>query len=227
MKICDECGQEVKPSKLELAGQAAAAEAIRLWELDIFDPAVGSSHPRAKTCLAEIERIIRANGWSWALPYKGNGPPQWCGMFAGDCWRTAGLDPSWLPTYFASTYRLNLWASYQKFDVKSKPNPRPSTPHTQTRVRASVRDLLGVTPRPGDIIIVGDGEPQAGDHVTICVGYKDGVFDTISGNGGGYGPTDYGTGGAKREGISRRDYTRSGTGYRAMWLIRPAEGDLL
>lgn len=221
MKICDECGQEVKPSKLELAGQEAAAVAIRMWELDIFDPPRGSTHPRARMCLDAIEGIIARNGWAWALPYKGDGPPQWCGMFAGDCWRAAGLDKDWLPAYFASTYRLMMWATYQKFDRKSKPNPRPEAgERVYMNLQRSWREA--VVPRAGDVVIVGDGDPKVGDHVTICIGYKDGVFDTISGNGGGLGPN-----GDKREGVSRRDYTVDGKGYRAQWLIRPAEVDLI
>ena len=224
MKTCETCGQELPPDKLEEAGKRVAAEAERMWKLDIFDPPIGSTHPRASECLGVIAGIIRRNGWDWALPYRGNGPPQWCGMFAGDCWREAGLDPSWLATYFASTYRLTLWSTYQKFDQKSKPNPKPAA-GAPRRLQA---DLTArgwdeyVEPRAGDIIIVGDGDPRVGDHVTVCMSYWKGVFDTISGNGGGVGPK-----GDKREGISRRSYAIGQTGYKPLWLIRPSVSDLL
>jgi hypothetical protein len=222
---CTECGQERPVDKLEEAGKLAAVEAVRMWELDVFDPPIGSAHDRAGFCLSVIEQIIKANGWSWVLPYKGNGQPQWCGMFDGACWRAAGLDPAWLASYFASTYRLHLWATYQKFDRKSKANPRPSEgPRLCVDLSRGLPE--GVTPRAGDIVIVGDGDPRVGDHATLLIAYdeRDGTFDTISGNGGGYGPK-----GNKREGISRKEYVRTDAlgKYRAMWLIRPAVGDLL
>jgi hypothetical protein len=215
-------------SAVELAGQRAAAEALRMWDLDVFDPPKGSKHPRAAECLKVIEDVIDRAGWGFATPYLGNGAPQWCGLFAGDCWRAAGLDPSWLATYFASTYRLGLWANYKRFAAKSKPNPPPADPADPADRRRFAELRAGAAPafepRPGDIVIVGDGEPDAGDHVTVCIAYDAGrrVFDTISGNGGGLGPH-----GDKREGISRRNYSIDAGGYRAMFVIRPAFGDLL
>lgn len=210
---------------LTLAGERAAAEMERLWMLDIIDPPIGSKHPRAADSLEVINEIIAANGWGTNTSYKGNGPPQWCGMTAGYAWRKAGLDPSWLPTYWASTYRLGLWARYQRFSARSKANPWPT-------VRDDVRRIatLGpgkappITPRKGDVLIVGDGEPREGDHICIVMGYDDKrrAFDTISGNGGGLGPN-----GDRREGISRKQYAIDSGGYRAMFLIRPAFGDLL
>lgn len=224
MSTCPTCGQNVPATtvdKLEEAGKRAAAEMGRLWKLDIFDPPIGSRNPRTPECLAVIEKIIKINGWDWALPYRGNGAPQWCGMTAGAAWASAGLDPSWLATYFASTYRLALWASYQRFDAKGKQNPAPLQ-GVARRLYVNLTKPFAVTPRSGDIVIVGDGDPQAGDHVTICMSYSGGVFDTISGNGGGEGPN-----GNAREGVSRRPYALGTGGYRPLWLIRPAESDLL
>lgn len=207
---------------LALAGQRAITEATRLWNLDVFDPPKADHSPRARACAKIIEDVIKAAGWGFATPYEGNGAPQWCGLFAGACWRAAGLDPKWLATYFASTYRLNLWASYQKFDQKH-PNPRPAN---DLRLIADCDHQFGLpfAPQAGDILIVGDGDPKVGDHITLVVDYDAAVrtFDTISGNGGGVGPR-----GDKREGISRRAYTIGAKGYRAMWLIRPAFSDLL
>lgn len=224
MTTCPTCHQELPVDKLEEAGKRAAAEMERLWKLDIIDPPIGSKHPRAPECLAVIEKIIKINGWDWALPYRGNGPPQWCGMTAGAAWASAGLDPSWLPTYFASTYRLALWAKYERFDAKGKQNPHPSVAWPKRRYYVNVAYNVPntVTPRTGDILIVGDGNPQVGDHVTIVMAYDDGCFDTISGNGGGFGPH-----GDVREGISRRSYRIGSSGYRPLWLIRPSVTDLL
>ncbi len=220
---CFTCGQDLPPDKLEEAGRKVAVAMMKLWNLDIIDPPIGSKHPRAIASLVAIEEIIKLNDWSWALPYKGNGPPQWCGMTAGAAWRGAGLDPSWLRDYFASTYRLSMWATYQRFSTKSKPNPKPDALEDDRRLYVDLRKPFGVEPRPGDIIIVGDGDPTVGDHVTVCISFANGVFDTISGNGGGRGPKD-----DQREGVSRRTYALSATaGYRPLWLIRPAKADLL
>lgn len=212
-------------SALVHAGELAAIEAERLWNLDIFDPPIGDRHIRAGACLAEIERIIKRNGWGFATPYKGDGPPQWCGMLAGDVWATAGLDTSWLIDYFASTHRLGLWARYKKFSIKSKPNPPPPA-GIERRIIVPIinrNSFSVVVPQLGDIVIVGDGDPDEGDHVTVNMGYDParGTFDTISGNGGGVGPR-----GDKRQGISRRAYTIGQAGYRPLFLIRPATGDL-
>lgn len=217
----------IDDSKLEAAGQKAADALVALWQLDIFDPPIGSSYPRAKFCLDEISKIIAANGWSWALPYRGDGPPQWCGMTMGYVWAKAGLDPSWLATYFASTYRLKLWATYQNFDPKGKRNPALSRIEYGLghRLYVDVRGGFGsVVPRAGDILIVGDGNPDCGDHVTGVISFdgSTGTFDTISGNGGGAGPR-----GDRRQGVSRRSYRIGAPGYAPMFLIRPAQRDLL
>lgn len=209
---------------IRAAGELAAQEAERLWQLDVFDPPIGSKHPRAPFCLDVIEGIIKTAGWGFATPYRGNGAPQWCGMFAANCWLAAGLDPASFATYWASTYRLLLWLRYQKFDAKH-PNPPPAAtePH---RLLTSVGHGFKprFTPRRGDIVIVGDGEPEAGDHVTILIGYDEArmEFDTISGNGGGVGPR-----GDRREGISRKTYSIDQGGYRVMHIGRPAPGDVV
>jgi hypothetical protein len=210
---------------LTRAGELAALEAERLWSLDIIDPPKGSKDRRAAHSLVEINRIIRRNGWTWELPYRGNGKPQWCGMTSGDVWATAGLDPNWLVDYFASTDRLVAWARYERFKPHSKANPPPTDASDR---RVLVKLERGKAPpvaiRRGDIVIVGDGERPTGDHVTIAVGVIDDgrTIDTISGNGGGVGPD-----GRAREGISRRYYRVDATDRWPMFVIRPAFGDLL
>ncbi len=206
------------------AGELARDAALKLWTLDIFDPPHGDTRPRTPECLAVINEIITANGWGGNVKYTGNGNPQWCGFFVGKCWRDAGLDSSWLASYFASTYRLTLWARYVRFSSTSKANPIPHEPQDRRRMAAlTPRKEPLFPPRAGDIVIVGDGEPAEGDHITLCVGYDPSrrIFDTISGNGGGVGPK-----GDKREGISRREYAIDYGGYRAMFVIRPGFGDL-
>jgi len=226
---------DTKEDKLEEAGRKASAYMEELWKMDIFDPPKGSSHARAKFCLDAISDIIAYNGWSWALPYRWDGDKdlQWCGMTAGRAWGEAGLDTTWLRDYFASTWRLHAWATYQRWQAKAKANPAPQGVTSPIAWREGARRLLvdirrgvpeDVEPRLGDIVIVGDGDPRVGDHVTVNMGYDaaEKTFDTISGNGGGVGPR-----GNKREGVSRRDYTIGAPGYRPLWLVRPALSDLL
>lgn len=206
---------------IELAGQRALTEARRMWNLDVFDPPIGSKHPRAAECCSVIAGIIDRNGWL-SEPYKGNGKPQWCGMFAGDCWRAAGLDPKVLPWAWASTMRLLAWLRYQPWNEHK--NPRPTNGDLRLCGQVQPGRPLPFDPLPGDVVIVGDGTPSEGDHVTLAVSYNSNrrSFNTISGNGGGLGPK-----GDSREGISQREYLIDAGKYRAMWLGRPAFGDLL
>ncbi len=211
---------------LEIAGQRAANEALRLWALDIVDFPITSSNPRTAECLATISDIIRFCGWLPAGGYLGGrSAPQWCGITAGWCWAHAGLDPRWLQVWFASTMRLVAWACYQSWNEHK--NPRPPVA-ADRRLYQGLHPGAGLsfTPRAGDVVIVGDGRDRYGQHVTVCITYDDTrrTISTISGNGGGYGPH----GGPAREGISQRDYTIDAPhGYRAMHVIRPAFGDLL
>lgn len=208
---------------LALAGQRAIAEAERLWQLDVYDPPRNDQSARGIANRIIIDDIIRTAGWGWALPYRGP-EPQWCGLMAAKCWITAGLDPKWTATYWASTYRLGLWARYQKFNGKSTNTPPLDPQDRRLMMRFVPGSIPSWTPRAGDIVIVGDGEPEAGDHVTLCVAYDAAArtFETLSGNGGGVGPK-----GNQREGISRRTYAIDTGRYKAMWVIRPSFVDLL
>ncbi len=204
------------------AGALAVAEAKRLFDLDVFDPPIGSRHPRSAECLDVIDGIMARNGWRPAGGYKGNGPPQWCGMFAGDCWRAAGLDPKWLPAFFASTMRLHAWATYR--DWNEHRNPRPTGDDVRLCAELAPGEPLPFEPRAGDIVIVGNGKIHDGNHVTVAVSYDPArrSFQTISGNGGGVGPH-----GDRREGISEAEYFIDAGRYRAMLVIRPALRDLV
>jgi hypothetical protein len=204
------------------AGERAVAEARRLFDLDIFDPPIGSKHPRAAECLAVIDGIMARNGWRPAGGYKGNGPPQWCGMFAGDCWRAAGLDAKWLPSFFASTTRLHCWATYR--DWNEHKNQRPAGDDVRLCAELAPGKPLPFVPRAGDIVIVGDRAPKDGDHVTLMVSFDERrrAFQTISGNGYGKGPR-----GDEREGISLREFDIDSGKYEAMLVIRPALRDLV
>jgi hypothetical protein len=90
------------------------------------------------------------------------------------------------------------------------------------RLYVDLKRVTDIEPRAGDVIIVGDGNPPVGDHITVCCGFdaKTSTVSTISGNGVGLGPD-----GKRREGIVRRDF-KPGEGYQPLWLVRPAFDDL-
>jgi hypothetical protein len=225
----------VAPSSdaLVLAGQRALAEMVRLFELDVYDPLVSEHSDNAKRCKAIITGIIVRNGWRFALlerspsgEYPGNGSPQWCGMTAGDAWREAGLDPKWLLHHWASTSRLLCWFNYKPFEGHSS-GTRPET-GARMIVHGTESQFPDGTPfREGDIVIVGDGTPVMGDHVTMLKSHdpRTGRFTTISGNGGGVGPK--GDPRPPAGGISLRDYYPDRGGYRVMFVARPGVGDLI
>ena len=215
-----------KTDPLVEAGKRAAAEAERLWSLDVYDPPIGDKRPRAAFCLQVINDIIHKAGWTW-IKYLGNGPPQWCGLFAAACWRVAGIDPKWLATFWASTVRLDNWAKGEDWVSEGKRTdaggPRPFIALNSKSRPADCAFPDGSLPRAGDIVVVGDETPKEGDHICVVISYDPttGTFVTISGNGGGVGPT-----GVKREGISRRDYMVGLGAYHVLRVYRPLFTDL-
>jgi hypothetical protein len=233
----DGCSQATQQDRLREAGVRAYRAAAEIWCRDIIDPSaadlapppVGSvarerAHTRAVQSRMEIDSMLNACGWGWATPYKGNRlGPEWCGIFAAKCWREAGLDPALLATWFPSTYRLHAWAHYNPFDDKH-PNRKPATGPYRLAVKLTGLKPEQVDAQAGDIVVVGDGSPEHGDHITVLEGFDKtrGLFSTVSGNGGGAGPD-----GKHREGVVVRDFPLAGTGYRAMWLYRPALSDLV
>lgn len=209
-------------TRLASAGQRAVAEAARLWNLDVFDPRQSDDSVHAKYSRDVITDVMVASGWGWMAPYTGDGHVEWCGLFAGACWRAAGIDSKWLAKYFASTYRLDLWARYREFDARA-PNPRPADGPWRLLAELNQHSTsLPFEPMPGDILMIGDGTPAFGDHITLVESYADGAFQTLEGNGNGLGPD-----GKRRQGIVRATRRLGGDGYCARRLIRPAPSDLL
>jgi len=204
------------------AGNQALVEALLLFHRDVYDPPVSDQSAAGNASRHVIEEICTSAGWIWEVPYKGINQVEWCGLFAGACWHAAGLDPKWLATYFASTYRIDAWANYEAFDAKH-PNPRPKDgPYRLIANLDQSSTTLPFTPMPGDILMIGDGHPAFGQHITIVESYAAGVFSTISGNGIGLGPD-----GKRRRGIVRAAAHLGGGGYCARRLVRPSVGDLL
>lgn len=221
----DGCSQATRrvPDLVE-AGQAAVAEAVRLWQADVYDPPRSDKSEAAARSRRVIDEILMAAGWDWQVPYKGDGQVEWCGLMAAACWRAAGLDPKWLATYFASTYRLDTWAKYRDFNP-DKPNRRPASgPYRLIGELDAHSTDLPFDPQAGDILMIGDGNPAMGDHICLVVEYDRArkLFMTIEGNGVGLGPD-----GKRRQGIVRGLRLLGGQGYCARRLIRPAPGDLL
>ncbi len=216
--MIDECHVEASTP-----GELAIAEALRLWRLDVYDPKASDKSSHAAASREVIDGLLRACGWGWQVPYRGNGQIEWCGIFAGACWRKAGLDPKWLATYFASTYRLDLWARYRTFNPRH-PNPRPQSGARLLAELDASSTAIPFAPEAGDILLIGDGSPACGDHITLVERYDASrrVFFTIEGNGTGVGPA-----GNRREGIVRAERRLGGGGYCARRLIRPADWDFL
>ena len=214
------------------AGIAALTEIDRLWALNIYDPAPSDATARGLFCKHTIESLIAACGWTWALPYLGHdkaasGTLEWCGLTAGACWVKAGLDPRIAKTWFASTYRLDAYASYEALD-KEHPNPKPSGADLRRIARLNEHSTeldLPFAPQAGDILCMGPSNgPDYGQHITI-VDHFDAerkVFYVVSGNGVGLGPD-----GKKMWGIVKSQVPLGGASWHARRLIRPGASDLL
>lgn len=219
---------------LEAAGRAAIARALEIWAADIIDPPVGMKGERAARSLKFINEMLRTTEWDWVGYYDGNGhKPEWCGLFAAYCWLAAGLEGEWPEHFWASNLRLLYWINYRPWNGVSA-DKRPATGgrmKLDTSRATQLEDLVfpdGTAPRAGDVVIVGDGTPFEGDHVTMLVSMEalpDGrvCFHTVSGNGGGYGPD-----GRRREGVVKTDYFLDPSGgYRVLHVYRPGADDIV
>lgn len=224
------------PSRLVTAGEIAIAEAERLWALNIYDPPNSSAIHEASR--AQIDRMIRSTdglGWTWQKPYAKDGDYEWCGAFAASCWATAGL--ALKPhryTFWSSTYRLDLWGRYKAYEgIVANPRPPKGQPERmliELDAKSKPSDARfpdGTLPRAGDIVIVGDGSPRYGDHITLCAAYDAaaGAVSTIEGNAGsrrsGLAPD-----GTDRHGVIKATRIVGGAGFHVRRVIRPALADI-
>jgi hypothetical protein len=235
-------------AELEQAGEAAVAEGLRLWGLNVGDPAARfliPPHPGADTqYLAMYERasrwrevideVYKAAGWGAATPYAGNGvgnAAQWCGFFGAACWRAAGIDPKWLAPFFASTVRLYNWARYLPFNQhKNDPAPKDGEPRRLIAKLGpdSTPADLPFPVRQGDIVIIGGPHDRpedriVGRHITIARGVdlSRRVILTVEANA--FGTLHDGRYG---EGIVISERKIGGAGDHVMWIYRPAPNDL-
>ncbi len=211
------------------AGKAAAIEGLRLFHLDVRDPsapALAAKDAEALRWREIIDDIFRAAGWGADTPYPGNRVGrEWCGFFAAKCWREAGMDPRWLAAFLAGTLRLVSWGGYRSWRHYKNPPPKAGDPRRLVAKlgRASLPADLPFVVREGDIVVVGDGTPAEGEHITIALGgvTAAGGIMTVSGNGGGNGPD-----GKHREGIVIREYKIGGPGRVVLYVYRPALTDI-
>lgn len=214
------------PVDLEAAGRIALAEAVRLFDLDIWDPPEKDHRPIAERWRDEITRMISGDqglGWTWEGRYVGDGHgAEWCGAFASTAWARAGLPLATRKRSWSSCLRLQRWASCRP-GSDGLPNPPPKV---GTRLCVGLdehsRELpAGVIPQAGDVLIVGD-VAGPGKHITIVERFDGAAFHTVEGNGVGLGPD-----GKRRQGVVRGVRALGGPGYCARWLIRPAVGDMV
>lgn len=213
-------------ARLATAGKLAITWARLTWTKNIADNALGEPM---------IDPMIRTNAginWHWRPPYRAD-TFEWCGAFAAFAWyRSIAMKTR--QAFFSSTGRLDAWARYEVYT--GEPNPRPAVGAYRSYVNLDehsthpwVAGFGGTGPRAGDILLVGGVGTGPGKHITLVERYDEakGIFHTIEGNGGGYGPD-----GVRRQGvvISQRPLGGKGllpTAYHARRLIRPAPHDIL
>jgi hypothetical protein len=220
MKTCETCGQALPMDKLELAGKDAFQMAATYWAADVFDPATGDRSGDAMRCKGEIGKMIRERGlgWTWEPEvYAGDGTFEWCGAFAAACWRD--VKPELRKLYFASTYRLDRYASYQPaFGEENVGKGRLYGKLDEHTTR------LPFVPRAGDILTIGPAGSGYGKHICLVEYFDDEklMFHTIEGNGTGLGPK-----GERQQGVVRAQRPLGGKGWHARRLIRPSIADLV
>jgi hypothetical protein len=218
----------VTDSDLAAAGERALAEIEALFHRDVRN----DDHGHGWEVISEI---LKACGWTWPEVYPYHGTVQYCALTTGYSWAKAGLDPKWLAVFFASTQRLDAWASYRPWNEhRNSPPPEglpmaPKPPAGTLRLIAkldahSTAASLPFTPRPGDIVTIGDGTPPEGDHALLMASYdaERGSMVCYSGNGRGIGPD-----GKVRTGIVRSEVRIGGPGYCVRRVVRPGDCDLI
>lgn len=211
---------------IEECGQKALAKMLELFKEDVTNPANGDMSLNARCSRAVINGILDACGWTWPEVYPYHHTVQYCCLTAGAAWKSVGLNPCWLTTFFASTMRLDAWANYEPWNEHQ--NPHPSGIPTDEWRKVANYDAHSTSivfdPLPGDIVLIGDGDPAAGDHCTVLESYDQATrtFHHISGNGRGFGPD-----GKIRTGIVRGSSRLGGPGYCVRRVIRPSIHDII
>lgn len=213
---------------IQECGVVALEAATQLFLRDVTNPRNADTTGYATHSRDVINDILRECGWTWSEVYPYHGTVQYCCMFAGKCWKDAGLDPKWLITFFAGTERLDAWASYKNWNEHVNPGPIPGAIPTWEWRQVANYDAHSTTlkfdPLPGDIVLIGDGDPAPGDHCTVLESYNPvtKTFTHISGNGVGTGPD-----GRRRMGIVRGTSKLGGPGFCVRRVIRPSIHDII
>lgn len=219
--------------RLKAAGERALNRALAEWKLHIVDPKRTDKSERAVYARGAITNYIHFGlGWTWQPPYAGDGAFEWCGAFAAWCWLESLL-PELRRDYLPSCYRLFNWT--QGLEALGGKPKAPITPPTflaldENSKPSDVLRFAGTGPRAGDLLIVGDGKPEYGEHITIVERFEAtgglGTFYTVEGNGGGSFPD-----GNRGQGVVRALRTlgkRAGGGsYIARRLLRPTLAHLV
>lgn len=215
--------------RLKVAGERALARALGQWKLDIRD-----WKRTAKGVESEADRVIiddyirRGLGWTWQAPYAGDGAFEWCGAFAAWCWYM-DLLPELRRDYLPSCYRLFAWSQglTASGEKPKAPIERPTfLALDENSTAADVLGFAGTGPRAGDLLIVGDGKPEYGEHITVVEKFDAAGerFYTVEGNGGGTFPD-----GTRGQGVVRaiRPLGRASVRYIARRLYRPTLAHLM
>jgi hypothetical protein len=228
--LMGEAEREIDADVVETCGKLAMRTLLDLWSLDVIDPRHTDRSENADRCRAIILDIIQnGGGWRWVTEYTGDGSQgneQWCGFTQAKAW-APWVSEATRRTWWASTYRLDAWASYRDLEISGKvyKNPKPASGPLRLYARLDEHSTsLPFTPQVGDILIVGDGKPAYGDHICGVLGYdpKRRVFSTVEGNGVGVGPK-----GNRRQGIVKAERPLGGSkGYIARRLIRVGPQDI-
>lgn len=172
-------------SLVSAAGLVAAQEAERLWRLDIIDPRREDHSELAERSRALIAQFIHEGlGWTEPVLYEGDGDFSWCGAFAAFCWRAAGARLSVRKQHFASTRRLDKWAS-----EASTADPAPRR-RLVLGAGVTEAELAAFSPQPGDLLLVGAPDSPHGSHIALLASFDPvaSAFSTFEGNGFGCGP---------------------------------------
>lgn len=227
---------------IELAGRVAMGSGLAAWQQLIIEPKKHGQEPESAAWIDKTIRTPAGLDWSWMQDaFDADGEYEWCGAFGAYCWAKAGLDLDLRRMYWSSTDRLNAYAQYKPLFGTTREKalmarfPKPADPAERRLClvldeRSNHENLAGVTPREGDILLVGNVGSRMGTHVTVVERYDqaEGGFYTVEGNARGQWPDGKARPGV--QGVTRNfrplGLDRGQTGYHARRLIRPSPHDL-